>query len=464
MDKSLRQDIAIQKVVDNNWNGILDLCIRFGKTRIGLKLDKLFRLGNRLGTAAILVPSDAIKQGWLKEDVHIKSNPVIITTSQVLSLNTSLYVDLLIVDECHKYTGDVTYSLINGLKIRYKHIVMLTGSMPTKEKSNMLLKVCPIIDEITEQEALSNNWISNYVEFNIPIQLTEEEELRYLGYSNIISNTLDKYRNLYRSITYNDLPVFSDDLDLLFSLVINKQLNKFVTLDKESIAKAIIAKMNNPEYWTIDIITKEASDFRKAINNRNLMLTSSEGKLDAVLELYSKLQLPTICFNEFIPFTDKVAHIINSNFGDIAISYHSKVESKPLINPDTKDYYRYVSGERKGEPKLFSKSKQLEYTIELFRHGLVKVLSCVKSLNEGITIPEIECIITTSGSMNPIQYKQRTGRGKTLFRDDKVTRIYNIYYDNFIINGKEIVSRDKTKLQLRQQGSANVKEIFLADV
>jgi len=89
--------------------------------------------------------------------------------------------------------------------------------------------------------------------------------------------------------------------------------------------------------------------------------------------------------------------------------------------------------------------------------GKYKYLVTTRALDEGLTIPNVEQIIITAGSINPIQQSQRTARGKTIDNKNinKQTKIFNLYFDDFYtLSGQYIKSRDKQKLLDRQ--SSNV--------
>lgn len=85
---------------------------------------------------------------------------------------------------------------------------------------------------------------------------------------------------------------------------------------------------------------------------------------------------------------------------------------------------------------------------------------------EGFSLPILTQVITTGGDTNPIRYKQQNGRGKTLdiYNKNKITRIINIYIDDFYSLHKKnedgspkfIPSRDKSKLLSRQSQSDNI--------
>jgi superfamily II DNA or RNA helicase len=465
MNKTERQQISIKKAVDANFNGILNLCVRFGKTRIGLALYKqALELGLK---PLILVPSATIKNGWILEDQKsFNIQPIIVTVSQLLSVNKSFNIDLLIVDELHKFVSEERYNLINKNIIRYSRFIGLTGTLPIGNNLTKLTKLIPIVDHISEAEAIKNNWVSQFVEYNIPLELSDDDKYVYSKLTDVIAEQLQTFDKLHNYVTFEGRLLFNSSMDLLYGCSRGANI-KGAHISSETIANTLIEVMRQgkpDEFWNIVNLKEYGSNFSKKIDHRNNIIIANSIKLKAVLHIYETLNVPTLCFNESIHFSDTLSETLNSKYGNISMSYHSKTESKPLIDPDTNDYYRYKGGAKAGQPQIFSKVKQLEYAIAAIDAGFMKVISTVKALDEGITIPNIECLITTSGTFNPIQYEQRTGRAKTYTSDDKVAKIYNLYFDDFEYNDKKYKSRDKTKLIGRQINSSNVKNISLLDV
>ncbi len=468
MTKHERQDITFNKILENDYNGILNLCVRFGKTRIGIRTYIKY-VKDHTDDALIIVPSESIKATWINEIKLLNYETIhfnIITINQALN-NKLKRFGLLIVDECHKLISTERYKIFSIIK--YSKLILLTGTLPVGDNLKLLTDLVPIIDTITESTAVENKWISNYVEYNIPLVLPQSDAESYVKYTDIMAIIFDKYKNLYKTITYDNNQIFNDDLDLLMSVATGKYTKLYGYLDPMDISEALSKKMGhsarNDNLWQPEYIRNECKAFNSALKNRNTILVSNRIKLQAVVYIFKKLYKSTICFNESINFADIIAESINKEFNTIiAISYHSKLESKSLINPETGTPYTYISGAKAGQPKIFSKKKQLEYMIAAMDNDFIKCISTVKSLDEGITIKNIECIITTSGSMNPIQYEQRTGRGKTLVDDTKVAKIYNLYFEDFFHDDKLYHSRDKIKLLNRQRFNPNVITLFLEDI
>ena len=130
---------------------------------------------------------------------------------------------------------------------------------------------------------------------------------------------------------------------------------------------------------------------------------------------------------------------------------------------ETGKWIRY--GERSvnaGKVKKFGKDSIRKLAIEGMINGTYTFLSTARAFDEGLTIPNLKQVITTAGTANPMQYAQRGARGKTvdIYDPNKVTRIYNLYFEDFNILNSDgepelVKSRDKTKLLLRQSNNKN---------
>lgn len=463
-----RQAESIAKIINNNYNGILNLAPRFGKTRIGVLACKHYKQVNSK-TAIVLVPNVSIKSAWEQEFATYEQTEIpVATASQIVSIRGFLRVGLLIVDEAHRFTSDVWYKLINNDIIKYDKIIMLTGSLPIGDNLLKLTKLASIIDYISEEEAISNNWISNYIEYNIPLKLSDDETIKYVSNSTKISLLFQKYKGIHNSITYGGTQLFDSEMSLLYGCTKGANSKIYGHISSDLIIDAICNKMTFNEesraLWNKDTVKAEARLFSNIVKNRNYILTNSKVKLEAVIYMLSVLKKSAIVFSDNSMFADKLSEEYNKLYPNKSVSYHSNLESKPLIDLNTGDYYRYATGKRKGEPKLFSVKAQLEYIKACFQVNYYNVIFAVKSLDEGVTIPNIEIVITTSGSSNPIQYVQRTGRGKTYVNETKLARIYNLYFDDFTNDGVVINSRDRSKLMDRQAYSKNVIKISIDEV
>lgn len=487
--KLARQEEALIKWRNKGGIGTLDIVMRFGKTRIGLMaIDRMSNVNPKLD-CIVVTPSVTVKEEWTNQILEYDEKITMIspyvriyTANQLLDENLNIKSDLLIIDEVHKFTSDQRLRILRGDIIKYKYLMCLTGSMPGGSMREKIISYAPIVDTITEKEALDKGWISQFIEFNIPLQFPDNDKIEYREYSTLIKQVLYKFKDLYKLFRLGSGKLLYDsDFDLIMACYSGKQIvlsngDKYY-MKPELCREGIITKLSWNEdlakEWSDEFIKGLAYKFNKAMTKRNELLINNIVKLDAVINIFKHNQVPTICFNESTAFADIVTDAINNNINRIAICYHSNIETAPIIDPTTGDWFRY--GERsvnKGKVKKFGKDSLRKLAIEGMTNGTYRFLATARAFDEGLTLPSIEQVITTAGTANPMQYAQRNARGKTvdIYNPNKVTKIYNLYFDDFNIITEDgelelVKSRDKTKLYLRQDKNRDrVVELYLSDL
>ena len=426
----------------------------------------------------IVVPSEIIQKQWYNNIQSYGTQHhriAIYTTSYILTNDLqNLECTLLVVDELHKFTTEGLQSIFNGSRINHKYRLGLTGTYPHENYS--ITSHFPIVDEITMEEALQNNWISNFVEYNVLLELKDQDKLKYIAHSIPINEAFEMFRNksklfnpkvikddytlidaCYRGV--KTIGLHGEDIYIKFDYICNFLGTSMGWHSDLKLITEEDQKLNT--YWNPTKIHERAKQFAYAVQKRNEILINNQVKLNAIGAILKRSQKTTICFNESITFADSVANYVNVLFNNQfpAICYHSKLESRPLIDPSTNKPYLYVSGKNKGLPRIFGKTLIKRYVIDYMKQGYFKFLSTAKALDEGVSIPQIEQVICTGGTTNPLTYEQRTARGKTIniYNPDKTTIIINLVFNDFIddSNGETIYSRDKKKLILRQRSHAD---------
>jgi hypothetical protein len=481
--KLARQDLSSIKWRNAGGIGTLNLVMRFGKTLVALLAINKMLVKNDKVDIVIVTPSVAVKQEWedqitkysiiekLPEPYTLNQSIVdyirVYTANQVIDEELKITCDLLIIDEVHRFTSDKRIRLLRKEIINNKYLMCLTGSMPGGDMRSKIVSYAPIVDIITEEEALKNGWISSFIEFNVPLEFPENDKLEYRHYSNIIKDVLKKFKDLYKKFRWKDGSyVFNNDFDLIIACYSGKS-TVYRYMKAEEVREGIRAQLSwNTDLaneWTDEYIKDMAYKFNKSIAKRNDLLVNSIVKLNAVLTIFKNNPVSTICFNESTSFADVICDAINNNIKRCAICYHSNIATAPMIDPITGTWILY--GERSvraGEIKKFGKDSVKKLAIEGMRDGTYTFLSTARALDEGLTIASLEQVITTAGTANPMQYSQRSARGKTvdIYNLNKVTKIYNLYFDDFKIINEEgevefVKSRDKTKLYLRQSNNRN---------
>lgn len=466
----------------NRWKGArgkgtLEYVTGFGKTRVGLLLIQEVINKYPQVPILILVPSDAVRKVW--QNAISKEDEYISFTDEQLSFIwiqtptglTTAYFEasykLVVVDEIHKFTSDERYKLFS--KLDYKSILGLTGTYPAGRYAAMLNTYCPVVDTIYEREALANNWISNFVEYNIRCELTDEDKARYEKFSIPIHETLTIFKDVYRKFRKVDNTfLFHDDYHVISScksgLKTLDSLGKPLYIPAADIRLSVALFMgwtadldittewgeSRNRIWHPDAIKDRVHVFADFIDKRLTIINNNDVKLRKVIEIFKKFPNKTICFNESTEFADRIAESVNNEFGKhIATVYHTNIESRPLWDNQLNDYIRYGSGAKKGQIKICGQKTLKDAAIEGLINNTYQMLLTARALNEGLDIPTIEQVITTAGTANPIDYAQRGGRGKRvdIYNPDKITKIFNLYFDDFMGSNDTLVkSRDKQKL------------------
>jgi len=475
MTKNERQKIGIQRFIDSKMKGALDYVMRFGKTLTAIKIIDYYT-ANNFGNVVVIVPSIAILEVWKQEldnyksyysyNNDFKSLVTLLTITNFINTYNTIdnIIGLLIVDEIHRFTSDIRLNIISGKFIKYNNILGLTGSYPYNNIT--INKYCPVIDKISETEAIRNNWISNFVEFNIKLDLTDEDKEKYIKHSNIMNEVFDIFKDSHKRLVYNDgRYIFNSDFEVIMACYSGKKIDN-VYVKSHDVREALSQAMgynttlkldteynkNIDKYWNPINIKNNVTKYYTAMQQRNVIHNYNEVKLKAVLELYLIYKDKNIItFNGSIDMADAITDSVNNTISKIkAVSYHSKIKSKYITD--------FITGKilttKAGKPKKFSAIKQLDHIKQGFKYKFYNMLNTVNAVDEGFDLDILDMVITTSGSTNPVQYAQRTARGKTInyYNPNKITIIINLFFDDFIDEkGKFYKSRDKTKLKIRQQ-------------
>lgn len=462
MTKTERQAIGINTWRSLRGKGTLNYVPRFGKTQCA-KISSDSVLDKYPNAKIIAVaPNEITYKNLVKK---LDGRITIITRQSLLNnaelLNSKPY--LLIVDEIHRFL-DIQFNKILAIDSKFK--LGLTGNKLSKKEKDILSKHgFPVIDTITEDEAIINGWISESLEYNFGVEIEEYKKDIYVALSDKISDILTTYKDCYKVFnTHAGIKLLDNDTDLMFAAFggkkyFDKSANQFVHF-KGDIIRAILAKaygwskdmdLETDRQRQIDLhfnpsnIYDVAMIFGKIIRERNSLIIDSKNKIEAAIEIYKKNPVVTMIFNE----STNMANLIANTIGIEAIEYHSAMQTKIMIDPLTNDYYR----DKKGNPIKFGLTRLKKLALNGINDGTYNVICTARSLNEGIDIPRLQQIITTGGTTNEGTHLQRTARAKTIDSNNssKIAIIINVYIKDFEYNGRIIESRDLQKLKHRQK-------------
>lgn len=467
MNKTERQLISICKWIESDRIGTVNAVPRFGKTQLGIMaILESIKLKHGLVETIIIVPSKIIQDIWITVIANKNLNlcTKVYTINSLLNKVTELGIEsfknteLFILDELQRYTSDTRFTLLNKL-IKHTPRLGLTGTYLGTTK--MFDKVCPVIDSITEKEALTNNWITPYSEYNLGIELEDKYKAYYYELTSNITRITLAYKDVYKRFN----TAFNSDFDFINALRYGKMIVK--SFVRANVLRQIVAqKMGWSEelsldntytqqidkYWNPTNILELATLYDENVRERNELLNNYYHKENITVLLVGQLQdKKIIIFNKSINLAEKITASINQYFGNIAVCYHSKLTSRAMIDPTTGQYYK----QKDGKDKIFGINKLRQLYVDGMKSGQFRVLVTVDTMNEGLDIPQLDVAIITAGNVNPIEQTQRTSRVKTINPDTvKDSIIINLFIDEFQYNGQFVPSRDKVKLMYRQKNSS----------
>lgn len=438
-----------------NGCGTLNYYTGVGKTYTAILIIKKFLENVTTNVVQVVVPTEALKIQWINQIQKIipqfKENIKVDTVQQVIVNNTRKQVHLLIIDEVHEFLGDEWFGVIDGKYFLWSYGLGLTATFEDKHnRIDKLNKFLPIVDVIDEEEARKEGFISNYIEYNIGLELNEEELAEYRINTEIISRNLNKFGPAGFDGASKVLRGNERYTGFQFALMWAMKNGWRKDLDLSNEVDRGINDLWNPKK-----IIGYANNIMTAVRIRKEIIYTAQSKLNTIISLVKKFdKLKTICFSQSTKFADALEVNINKELGgNTCVVYHSKLQSRPLKDSNG-EYIRIKGGAKKGEIKIFGKKFLRDYAINEMKSGNARILSTSAALDKGLDIEEIEFGITSSGTANPVQNKQRKGRSIRLktYKPDTLVLIVNLYIKN---------TKDEDSLRERQKD--NINEIYWID-
>ena len=356
-----------------NGKGTLQYATGVGKTRCGILAAALIAEKSGMDcNILILTPTETIRDRAWKEEfkkwghIDVYNSCVECVCIQTAYKYFGQHYDLVIADEIHNYISPEYFNFFANN--RYDRVLGLSAYID-ETKLLLLASVAPICDRVSTQEARDLKLISDFVIYNIPLQLTGAEKKQYTSANN----------------SFNQLfPFFERDLKLMYSCMRPKQyetflLRKGMTLDSEN--KTFPFRCN------------------AAITKRKKLLYNASSKIDAVKHLCKLYpEKKTIIFSQTIEFADKVTE----QLGDTCVSFHSKLGKK-------------------------ARKANLDKLID--NRTKVTRISTAKALNEGMNVPDISMAIIASGTSKTKDLIQRIGRA-VRWEEGKQALIFHLYIED----------------------------------
>lgn len=380
--KLRRQEQFIENWGNNKGVGTLEAVTAFGKTYTTILIMKRMLLKIPSRTFIIVVPTTSLKDQWesilLSEGINSRTALVYVINGLTIH-NEKMKCSCLILDEIHLYLNGEIFSRVFDL-IEYSFILGLSATIDKNSPGYNLLRVhCPIIDTITQQEAINNNWVAEYKEFVLSIDLTDEEKEEY--------NEIDKRFKSYFS-------KFNFDFNL--AMICGREKVTAYTYAK---SMGWNEDMSQTHPWSPKRIAFYSVQFNREMARRKEFLYNLPIKRKLCVELVNKLNLKTIIFSESTDFADELAKDIGSK----AEAYHSNLKTQIRRVKNVKGVFT---------PRKFGKDrlkKEILANFEDLKHPTT-VLVTAKALNQGTDLPSAQVGLIPSYNSSNLTSIQRRGR------------------------------------------------------
>ncbi len=446
-----RQEIGVYRFINSkkygsfkDYCGTLKYCMGVGKTYTAILVMKcLFKIRDN-NHFIVLVPSENLKLQWEKQ-LKVQFTKIQLLRIEVMTVNKIVKNGIiintitLIADEIHEYTSDEFIKCINGTLIVKQELLGLTGTDDNPKVKDLLNNFSPVIDEIDEREAIKSGYISNFVEYNISTTLTIDEKTEYDRLSKVIADNISKFgrgglqlaNRCLSGGKHSNGRVYTG-LQFAAGWASYNGWNKYLDLNNPD-DKAI------NDMWNPHKVIGYAIKLINAVRERKNLLYSCENKVQLTLELVKKFDdIKTIVFSQSTNFADKVGLLINEYQSNSAVVYHSQLQSQMLPS------------EKTGKLIKFGSTRLRNRALNRIRTGASRVIVTATSLDRGFDVEDIRLGITASGTQNPTQYKQRSGRVKrkeTIFSEETIVLVINIFIKD---------TKDEHWLKKRQSKSDHI--------
>jgi len=283
IDRTARQIAGLRKWRESNFCGIAEYPTGFGKTYTAIMAIQGMVPRAGITSCLVVVPTLELKSQWESE---LKKNKL--SFVKVMVINSAIKhfhdVDMLVLDEIHRYAAESFRNIFH--KVNSKYILGLTATLEREDGFHeVILEYLTVFDQISVDEALDNNWIAPYIVYNIPVNLSAEEQIEY-----------NKANNAFRH----------------FAAKLGHGSNAFQNANSylKSSDKALQG---------------QAGAYYNAMRKRKNICQNNENKISAtkqIIDIFSERN--GLIFSA----TTEFAESLQNELGDICMTFHSKIKRK----------------------------------------------------------------------------------------------------------------------------------------
>jgi len=335
--------LKVQKYALSLWEKTKKASIEWatgtGKSYIGRLAMEMYPEDKKL----VIVPSEYLETQWKSNNTDIKNFEVVVINT---AIKNTYNVDLLILDETHRYNADTFRKLFNV--ITYNKVLGLTAIFERNDKKHYFMEqYCPVVHKLPIKEALRLGFISDMIVYNYGLEINKLDRTTYDYWDN-------KFNNFFAFFNFE------------------------FTLAMDCLKKPEVRRIysNRTGYSEKDVQVM-AINFNRAMQKRKELIFYSQDKFNAVIKLAEIYKDKKIMI-----FTERV---------NVANLLQKAIPNSFVYNPKKSE---------KALTKLMNEYKEMD-------NG---VLIAAKALDEGMDIPGIDIGIIHSNSSSKLQGTQRNGR------------------------------------------------------
>ena len=411
-----RQIQIFTKWVKAGSKGTAEAVTGFGKTMLGVLAIAIMNIRKPGKITHIIVPTAHLKTQWegIIKTFGLEDCEVFIINTYITGSHTCT---LLIADEIHNYAAPTFKQLFKVCS--YSFILGLTATIERKDGKHVLLEhYAPILDKVTLAEARRDGYISDFIVFNLGIELSEQDRKTY-----------DKMHKTFNAMFAR----FNHDFNwaMACSAAANKGGPTYCT--RHAYSRGWKPSDGDAHFWSPKNVSKYAQQWSWAMRERKKFLHNAPSKIKVAKEILDKFGGKAITFSESVKFADQLTETL----GKQARAYHSSLETV------------VENGKKKG------KTVRKREALKLFNDGRskVRVLCTARALDEGFDVEDIEIAIVCSGTSTVRQNIQRIGRA-VRFVPGKTAIVVNLYIKD---------SQDAKWLKKRTATTVNMINIEYVD-
>ena len=283
LNRTQRQIEVLRRWKKNNFCGIFEAATGFGKTYTAIMAIQGMVPRAGITSCLVVVPTLELKSQW---EVELKKHKL--SFVKVMVINSAIKhfhnVDMLVLDEIHRYAAESFRNIFH--KVDSKYILGLTATLEREDGFHeVILEYLTVFDQISVDEALDNNWIAPYIVYNIPVNLSAEEQVEY-----------NKANNAFRH----------------FAAKLGHGANAFQNANSylKSSDKALQG---------------QAGAYYNAMRKRKNICQNNENKISATKQIIDIFpERNGLIFSA----TTEFAESLQNELGDICMTFHSKIKRK----------------------------------------------------------------------------------------------------------------------------------------